>query len=296
MRWLFLIILCLNLVYVGWRMSVSNKDPYAEIAPLSNVNPIKLLAERKADSQSLAEKEEAVEVGSRQETASTEPDEYLDEDTAVKTQPVKVSSDKSEVEKVKAETAKTSLSDENVEINTKEESSQVDKPRVIMKSPVELHHCYTVGPFRNLESLRGLTRELKEYVVKADFRGKEQADHAIYWVYVQPEKSRDKAVVLGKKLKSRGIKDYYVIRDGAKNNGLSLGHFRNKQSAYGLAKKVRKLGFKVEVEPVYKTYTVYWLDFEMDAEADVPQAVFDRHMKSNKKDRINRLERNCAKP
>ena len=117
-----------------------------------------------------------------------------------------------------------------------------------------------------------MTREIKSYVVKADFRGREEKEQTLYWVFIKPEKTRNKAIETGKRLKAKKIKDFYVIRDGDKENGLSLGHFRNKDGAYGLAKKVQKLGFDVVVEPVFRTYTVYWLDYQLSSGVTIPES------------------------
>ncbi|MBT8119565.1 MAG: SPOR domain-containing protein [Gammaproteobacteria bacterium] len=154
--------------------------------------------------------------------------------------------------------------------------------------------CFTLGPFRDLDNLRGLTREIKSYVVEADFRGREEKEQTLYWVYVKPEKSRKKAIETGNRLKAKKIKDFYVIRDGEKVNGLSLGHFRNRSGAYGLAQKVQKLGFDVLVEPVFRSYTVYWLDYQLASGVSIPESIFDKYIKTSKKDKISRLARDCG--
>jgi hypothetical protein len=153
--------------------------------------------------------------------------------------------------------------------------------------------CFTLGPFRDLDKLRSLTREIKSYVSVADFRGKEEKEPDIYWVYLTPEKSRKEAVATGKRLKTKKVKDFYIIRDGDKVNGISLGHFRNKAGAYGLAKKVTKLGFDVNVEPIFKTYTIYWLDYQLAEGVTIPEKIFDKYTTNTNKDKVSRLKREC---
>ena len=48
MRWLFLIVLSLNLIYMAWQMFVPAPGLYAGIKPIKGVNPIVLLSEFKA--------------------------------------------------------------------------------------------------------------------------------------------------------------------------------------------------------------------------------------------------------
>ena len=142
--------------------------------------------------------------------------------------------------------------------------------------------------------MRGLTREIKTYVVNADFRGREEKELALYWVYLKPEKNRKQAIKTGKRLKAKKIKDFYVIRDGEKINGLSLGHFRSKKGAYRLARKVKKLGFDVVVEPVFRSYTIYWLDYQLVDGAAIPEPVLEKYTRSGKKEKITRLSRDCS--
>ena len=111
---------------------------------------------------------------------------------------------------------------------------------------------------------------------------------------MQPETSKRKAIATGKRLKEKKIKDFYLIREGEKIHGISLGHFRNKSGAYGLAKKVQKLGFDVQVEPVFKTYTVYWLDYQLASGASIPESIFDKQVKVGQKDKVSLLSRDCG--
>jgi hypothetical protein len=127
-----------------------------------------------------------------------------------------------------------------------------------------------------------------------DFRGREEKEPPLYWVYIKPEKNRATAIATGKRLKANKINDYFIIREGTKINGVSLGYFRNKKGATSLATRVEKLGFDVVLEPVFKTYTVYWLDYQLADGVKVPDSIFDKYIKAAKKDRIKRLHRDCA--
>ena len=166
-------------------------------------------------------------------------------------------------------------------------------PDELQEKPIQKASCFTMGPFRDLDKLRSLTREIKPYVVSTDFRGREEREQSLYWVFIQPEKNRKKAIETGKRLKAKKIKDFYVIREGEKIHGVSLGRFRNKNSAYGLAKKVKKLGFDVIVEPIFKTYTVYWLDYQLADGVSMPEVLFEQYTQPTKKGKVSRLSRSC---
>ena len=284
MRWLFLFVFSLNLVYIGWEMSQTSSDNHANVPALKNVQTIVLLSELKQQAdlaKADQDKSEAVV-----DTVENIPAEEVSENGAdpdpVSGSQVAVVPQDTAVEK--PETTKQTAIEAAVVVE------QISPAVGMAKSA----SCFTLGPFRNLDKLRVLTREIKSYVVATDFRGREEKEQTLYWVYLQPEKSRSKAIATGKRLKAKKIKDFYVIRDGEKINGLSLGHFRNKDGAYGLAKKVKNLGFDVIVEPVFKTYTIYWLDYELAEGVDIPESIFEKHIKSSEKGKISRLSRNCA--
>lgn len=297
MRWLFLILLVLNLAYIAWQVTMPATELYANVSPLKNVQTIVLLSEnaeidaahalRKSARQ---DKAAASVIAGREEIggAAIEDQVAVEPLESVENKPVVIAEvDLIDIEKsVQAKPTPEILAQKwSASVESAEEARQ--------ETSVQTESCFTLGPFRNLNELRSLTRDIKAYVTNTDFRGKEEKEQALYWVYVKPEKSRKKAVAVGKRLKAKKVKDFFVIREGEKINGISLGYFRNKAGAYGLVSKVKKLGFKVAIEPVYKTYTVYWLDYQLAAGTDVPESIFAKRLKSSRKDKVNRLSRDC---
>jgi hypothetical protein len=302
MRWLFLFVLTLNLAYIGWEMSKSPSEDYADVPALKNVQTIVLLSELKQQAADAAKAEHA-EDGAEEalaevrvaETALAENATAVEAD-AEKASPEQVdpvATEEKPQEVVKPEPVKA-IETKAVEITEKPVVTTAAIQPVTTTRPAQSASCFTLGPFRDLDKLRALTREIKSYVVEADFRGREEREQTLYWVYIKPEKNRASAIETGKRLKAKKVKDFYVIRDGEKVNGLSLGHFRNKNGAYGLAKKVKNLGFDVIVEPVFKIYTVYWLDYQLAGGVEIPESIFDKHVKAAKKDKISRLSRGCG--
>jgi hypothetical protein len=309
MRWLFLFVLSLNLAYIGLEMSRSSAAGYTDVPALKNVQKIVLLSELKQSSNP-APVEQA---GVGGETA----------DELVENSPIKQGDRKAvqmEIESVHAgasvsatpvakppavksaarltETASAPVvqqpSTEKLVVKAPAGAGQDVSGKSPQLTPAQSMSCFTLGPFRDLTRLRGLTREIKSYVTKADFRGREEKEQPLYWVYVKPEKNRAQAIKTGKRLKAGKIKDFYVIRDGEKINGLSLGYFRNKTSAYGLAKKVKRFGFDVIVEPVFKTYTIYWLDYQLAGGVIIPDSILEKYTRPTKKQRVSRLPRDCG--
>ena len=278
-----------------------SKSPnnYVDVPALKDVQTIVLLSELKQPAQSRSISAEQAALMQDEKAVSDSAENVPDENAALvkqdDTKEVAVAKQQVAVAKVKpveqqkqpVDSSKTTDVIEVVPANQGQEAPG-------QKAQAQAASCYTLGPFRDLDNLRGLTREIKSYVVKADFRGREEKEQTLYWVFIKPEKTRKQAIETGKRLKSKKIKDFYVIRDGEKENGLSLGHFRNKDGAYGLAKKVQKLGFDVVVEPVFRTYTVYWLDYQLSSGVNIPESTFEKYINKANKDKISLLRRDCG--
>ena len=150
--------------------------------------------------------------------------------------------------------------------------------------------CYTLGPFRDMEKLRAVTRGIKKYVTDASFRSHEEKEQAMFWVYLKPAGDYSQAKAMGDRLKGKKVKDYFIVASGPKLNGISLGYFREKNRAYAHAERIMGLGFKPEVEAQFKEYTIYWLDYEVIAGESIPENILDRHLTG----KINHLVRACS--
>lgn len=302
MRWLFLIVLSLNLAYITWGINRSPADSYANVQALKNVQPIVLLSELKqqdqVDSQRVdsqqAESQTVDEVSEQQEDEVMPP---LNEQTA--SSGTDAEQQDAKQKNVQEKVAESVTDKDVVVVDTKVadvvEILQDKSSQAVSSQPdsSQTGNCYTLGPFRDLSKLSSLIRAIKSYVVEANFRSREEKEQSLYWVYIIPEKNHKKAIATGKRLKAKKIKDFYIIREGENTNGISLGYFRNKEGASGLAKKVKKLGFNVVLEPVFKTYTIYWLDYQLVEGSNIPEATFDKYLQTTKKDKISRLSRDC---
>ena len=248
MRWLFLFVLLVNVVYVSWELSQST-DESAVPKASKDIPTIQLLSET-----GQATKNPTEEIA--------EMSELTPSSSVASTQAAKSAGDN----KRPATTTTSALT-----------KSGADK-------------CYTLGPFRELDNLREFTRAIKNYVVAASFRSREEQEQSMFWIYLEPAASLKEAQALGKQLEKMKVKDYYVINGGPQENGISLGHFKEKDRAYAHAESVKDLGFKPIVEPVFRSYTIYWLDYQVAANEVIPQSIFARYLTK----KINRLDRSCS--
>jgi len=179
-----------------------------------------------------------------------------------------------------------------VQDEAKAEAGQGDTEQAVSEPIVvaaEAEACFTLGPFRELENLRAFTRAIKDYVVEASFRSREEQEQSMFWVYLPPSANFSKAKVLSSRLEKMKIRDYYIVSKGDQKNGISLGHFKEKDRAYTYAGSIKKLGFRPIVEPVFRNYTIYWLDYRVVAGKQIPKELIDKHMT----ERMSQLNRDC---
>jgi len=298
MRWLFLIMLVLNLSYIAWEtLNASKKEALVNVPPLPDV-PTILLANEIDSAATLA-----VVPAEKDEPASTSSPENKIE-TGIEDVPLHVSPNnqlvKQELVPLASSTKEDkfeSVSQVDDEAQANDKASADDKVQLSDKASADNKiqakipdACFTLGPFRELDTLRALMRNIKEYVEEVSFRSRDEKESSLFWVYLSPLENRAQAKKVGQALKAKKIKDFYIIRSGDKKNGISLGQFRNKNGAYRLAKKVKKLDFSVEVEPVFKTYTLYWLDYRLINGNTIPEALTAKYLTG----KISRLSRSCG--
>lgn len=249
MRWLFLLMLALNLGYFGWEFSQSGaRTSPAVVAADGKVPAIVLLSELEQDSS-------AVNTATASATAASSEPEAAAQPAAEAPEP------KSEPESTTATTTAPPAS-----------------------------ACYTLGPFRDLADLRKLIRDIRDYVAAASFRSHEEREQSMYWVYLPPQADHEAAVALAAQLKAKKIRDYYVLNSGEQVNAISLGHFRDKNGALSVLAKARQAGFKPTMEPVFKNYTIYWLDYRVVDGKEIPNTVLDLSRLPN----VSRLNRDCG--
>jgi len=303
MRWLFLLLLVLNVGYLAWELNREHDRSAVSNTLPKGVERIVLLRELESEKQL---DEEIAQGRAQDQVASAElaiagavqapVTEPLDEDTA--------SLDQKEAKKADLQTTEVASAEKPAVIEDKMQKDEVQTDRqdamsaaVPAEQPVQVpvakpkdDLCYTLGPFREMKTLRLVTRKIKDYVVDASFRSREEQEQTMFRVLLKPVASKKEAKALTRELASKNIKDYFIITEGPSENAISLGYFSSKSRAQRHADRVRKLGFDVVAEPVFSTYTIYWLDYRIKADHEIPQQIFEDHLEKSSQ----RLSRSCG--
>ena len=150
--------------------------------------------------------------------------------------------------------------------------------------------CYTLGPYTDKDVVTQIEAQVTGDVIDFVVREREEQELHRYWIYLPGDNNRQSAREISKALAKKNIKDYYIIQKGDKKNSISLGHFKEKPNADARVRKVGKLGFKPEIEVIYRAYQLYWLDYSLEED----NAEIDAKMQEYLIDGVTLLDRKCS--
>jgi hypothetical protein len=119
-------------------------------------------------------------------------------------------------------------------------------------------YCLLLGPLDQALGARALIDLLAGMDVKSSLYTNSVQLAPEYWVYLKPFAAKDLAIKHLKELQVDGI-DSYLINQGELRNGISLGFFRNIDTATLLQVQRRKQGHDAQIKEVPRARTEYWV-------------------------------------
>jgi cell division septation protein DedD len=127
--------------------------------------------------------------------------------------------------------------------------------------------CLVLGPYAEAVDARHALARSQTLGLRARVKQTELAtgEPTEYWVHVPPRRSRQEARRVLRDLQRRSI-DSFIITSDELTNGISLGLFRNRESAEGLVKRVRGFGIQVQIKVVDKMQTEFWFEIPVSPE------------------------------
>ena len=134
--------------------------------------------------------------------------------------------------------------------------------------------CFTVGPFSMVSDVSQAASLFDGKEITTQQRAAAARRRAGYWVYIPPQGSLQGAREVLRYLQSKGVEDALIIAGGSKENSISVGVFSNPDKADRRQKSIARLGYDVEVEPLYRTQPQYWLDLELWKGRAIPAEIW----------------------
>ncbi|MCX7556311.1 SPOR domain-containing protein [Xanthomonadaceae bacterium JHOS43] len=157
------------------------------------------------------------------------------------------------------------LNEEDSEAETLDDAAEPDSPP--QPTPgLDRLVCVEIGPFLTQADLRRAMNALTPSAERLQFRETRALASRGYWVYLPAQGSRDTALATARELSGKGLRDYYVVTAGERENTISLGLFRELSNAQQRHAQVRALGFDAQLQSRSDEIPNYWIDLAVDTE------------------------------
>lgn len=125
--------------------------------------------------------------------------------------------------------------------------------------------CIRIGPFAHKPDAVRLLAGLDEPVSVGNSYEMEVADKPIFWVHIPPLGDTRKAHSAQQDLSGRGIESFVISDLGLLHNGISLGVFRDPDSAERLATARKGIGYPVAIHESQRKRTVHFVRVRVPA-------------------------------
>lgn len=154
------------------------------------------------------------------------------------------------------------------------QSPQAPSEDTISSTPVVPGSCFNIGPFdtkADAESFR--SEQLADRVSKVDERPDNDLKKKLFWIYLTPESSEQKARQKLQDLKRKGVKDYMLIQRGGLKNAISLGVFSSQESVNKRLAELGEKGYQPVVVPRYEAEKSYWVGLKLGMGDPLPPSI-----------------------
>lgn len=149
-----------------------------------------------------------------------------------------------------AEAAPSAQSEPASATDSSNETATQPPPQIAAAAPAppsQVLDCVVLGPFASAEAAAAAAARITAAGGQAAVE-QEPASASTHLVYVEPASSEQAAFAILEALAAQSI-DAYVIRSGARRNGVSVGVFSKRELAEAQRSRVAALGFEVAVHP-----------------------------------------------
>ncbi len=237
MRWILAFLLILNGIFFWWYAYQENDDVVNEIVDARSKLPV--LDDNTTKLQLLSElpEKEKIEV------------------------PQALSSNDSDIAPIPPEKKSLDIGESDLTSAKIEE----DKPAV----------CGMIGPFNDVVSAKQLKNRLEALDMDGDLRRERQEIAPIYWVYLEPMKSRKEALAVLRELQAKQI-DSFMIGQGDLQYGISLGFFKQESSAKLVERSRIKEGYDAKIRIKKRSRDFYWFVLQPQVMAKMSETLFKK--------------------
>ena len=152
--------------------------------------------------------------------------------------------------------------------------------------------CWLIGPFKEEVSAKQIISRLSSLDITLRLRAIDTRAKPDYWVYIPPQVSRKAAIGLLRELQSKKI-DSFLITEGDRANGISLGFFTQKERADGVLKARKDQGYNPSIREILRVDTEFWLIFDQRQSGKFSDALWETINQGN--EALERRKNYCDK-
>lgn len=149
------------------------------------------------------------------------------------------------------------------------------KPSLAEAKPDNVENCLLVGPL----SEETVAIELKDVLVSeeivTELYERDAAGKEDYWMIIPPLAGKEEAKALLRELQGHDV-DSYIISEGDYKNGITLGVFGDAENTKKYQDEVKALGYSVEIKPLPRISTAFWLEINRKTVAELPDLVVQK--------------------
>ncbi len=261
MKALFLIGLLLNVMMLAWEWHSGAFNATVTQSPLDDERQILLVSEHHSDPQ--------VPVYAVVEDIAPEitVSEDLNPDKSLLEEPVLITTDQATVNPIATEqeehieTSSASALNHEVVQQTSATVTELE-PADTDLIPVKAISCFVIGPFNDRAAIDIWVGESYPDRVVA-----EQTHEVIhrYLVYLDTHEQTESPVDIVQDLEDKGVKDYWLFREGELKDLISLGLFQSEARANLLQKRLRQRGVETRIMPRYKQEVQYFIRVQTES-------------------------------
>ncbi len=246
MKWFALVLLILNVLYLGWEMERDTKMRLSNSAPAmavsATVRPLQKLDEL-AKKPALRDGASPIEFDQ-----SLLPDGMENELIA-------------------------GLDERNIGL----EDRLTPLSAIDAKRPTDQAggaSCFSFGPIPDRGNALALNDWFLARGIRSRLTDKASDTKKIFWIYLAPQGSRTGAMALIRELKNKGIEDYRLIDKGELSNAISLGLFSSQLSVNQRLRELHREGYQPVIVPYDDVQRIYMVAVRLEAGSEVAGQVF----------------------
>ena len=120
--------------------------------------------------------------------------------------------------------------------------------------------CLRIGPFLTQADLRRAMNALTPAVDRIQFSETRVLTNRGFWVFLPAQGTREAALATARDLSAKGLRDYYVVTAGDRENTISLGLYRDQVNAEARRNEVQTLGFAPQLQERQDETPNYWIE------------------------------------